>query len=86
MMKLLYIIVIIVFVFVGLTFTYMNNHTVELNYFGFSGNVHLSLLLLGTLVVGAVCGYVASLSSSWKSRKTVSRLKRELSARDSKGV
>ena len=86
MTKFLYIIVIAAVLFVGLTFTYMNNHSVQLNYFGFSTEVHLSLLLLVTLVTGAVCGYIASLSSRWKKRRMVSRQRKELDTRESRGV
>ncbi len=86
MMKFLYVVVILVSVFIGLTFTYMNNQLVELNYLSFHKEVNLSLLLLCTLVVGAFSGYFVSLFSSLKVRRELSKAKKELTKIELKGL
>lgn len=86
MTKLLYIIIIIIAVFVGLTFTYMNNQTVELKYLSFSREINLSLLLLSTLIFGVVVGFVASLLSSLKVRRNLSKAKKEIRNLESSSI
>ncbi len=85
MIKILYVIVITIVLFFGLTFTYMNGRIVEVNYFSFHKEVSLTVLLLFTLVTGIVVGYFVSLMSSLKARRKVkrdaSRLKMELKSR-----
>ncbi len=82
MIKILYVIVITIVLFVGLTFTYMNGQVVEVNYFTFHKEISLTVLLLFTLVTGVVAGYVVSMVSSLKARRKIkrdaSRLKIEL--------
>ena len=86
MIKLLYVIVIVVVVFLGLTFTYMNNQPVGLKYLHFEKQINLSLLLLITLVLGAIAGYLASLLSSLKVRRNLSKLKKELKSLESSSL
>lgn len=80
MMKILYVVVITIVLLIGLTFTYMNNQTVEIRYFSFHIETSLAVLLLFTLVTGVVFGYVVSVVSSIKSRRRIkhsaSKLKR----------
>ena len=78
MTKLLYVLVIVAAVFLGLTFTYMNNQSVELKYLNFQQEVNLSLLLLCTLILGALAGYFVSLLSSLKIRRKLSKANKEL--------
>ncbi len=74
----MYVIVIVLAVFVGLTFTYMNNQTVELKYLSFSREVNLPLLLISTLLLGVLAGYFANILSSYKVRRNLSKAKRDL--------
>jgi uncharacterized integral membrane protein len=78
MMKLLYVIVIVLAIFVGLTFTYMNNQMVELKYLSYSKEVNLPLLLICTLLLGVLAGYFASIMSSLKVRRNLSKVKKDL--------
>ena len=78
MTKFLYVVVIIVTIFVGLTFTYMNNQAVEIHYLSFHREVSLAGLLLCTLVLGLIAGYFASFLSSMKIRRNLSRTRKEL--------
>ena len=73
MMKIVYVIVITIVLLIGLTFTYMNNQTVEVKYFSFHKETSLAVLLLFTLVTGVVAGYVARVVSSLKSRRRFKR-------------
>ncbi len=73
MMKLVYVVVITIVLFFGLTFTYMNSQTVEVKYLTFHKETNLAALLLFTLVTGMVAGYVISVVSSLKSRRKVKR-------------
>jgi putative membrane protein len=86
MSKLLYALVITVAVFLGLSFTYMNNQSVQINYLSFSREVNLTVLLLCTLLLGVLLGLSASISSSMKSRRNISRLKRQLKSQESAGI
>ena len=78
MARIFYVLVIFVVLFFGVTFYYMNNQVVEINYMSFSGTVALPLLLLLTLVLGAMLGYLACFSSSMKLRRNLSGAKKEL--------
>ena len=78
MTKLIYSLVIVITLFVGLTFAYMNNQIVQLKYLTFESEVSLALLLLCTLVIGIVTGYMVSWVSSLKVRRNLSKTKREL--------
>ncbi|WP_424946841.1 lipopolysaccharide assembly protein LapA domain-containing protein [Candidatus Spongiihabitans sp.] len=78
MIKLLYVIVIVITVFIGLTFTYMNSQMVELKYLSFRTEINLALLLIGTLILGILAGFFASLLSSLKVRRHLSKVKKEL--------
>ena len=86
MSKFVYALVITIAVFVGLSFTYMNNQSVQINYLTFSREVNLTVLLLGTLLIGVLLGLLASISSSLKARRNVSRLKKQLKSQESAGI
>ena len=78
MMKFLYATVIVIVVFLGLTFTYMNSQMVEIRYLSFRTEINLVMLLLYTLMLGAVGGFFASVRSSFKIRRNLSKAKKEL--------
>ncbi len=73
MTKALYVFIITIVLFTGLTFTYMNSETVEVKYFSFHKETSLAVLLLFTLVTGVVAGYVIRLVSSLKSARKTKR-------------
>ncbi len=78
MTKLLYVVVILVTVFVGLTFAYLNSQPVELKYLAFQRKVSLSSLLLCTLVLGMAAGFLLSWLSSLKVRRNLSATRKKL--------
>lgn len=77
MTKLFYALAAMLMVLIGVTFPYMNNQQVELRYFGFSGEINLSLLLLCVLVAGAVLGFLGNAWALIKCRAQLARLKRQ---------
>ncbi len=77
-MKFLYVIVIVITVFIGLTFTYMNSQMVEIKYFSLQAEINLVVLLIYTLILGAVAGFFSNLLSSLKVRRNLSKAKKEL--------
>jgi uncharacterized integral membrane protein len=78
MARIFYVLVIVAVLFLGVTFYYMNNQVVEINYMSFSGAIALPLLLLLTLVIGAILGFLANFSSSMKLRRNLSGARKEL--------
>lgn len=70
-----FLLVVLVFV---LSFTVNNNHIVELNYYVGTVEVPLALLLVVTLSIGAILGFIASLRPLLSSRMEVARLKRSV--------
>ena len=78
MAKLFYILVVFIVTTIGLTFTYMNYQVVEINYFYFSREINLSVLLLITLIFGVVIGYLVHFLSAMKIRRELSNTKKEL--------
>ena len=78
MSKLVYALIIILMVFTGLTFTYMNNQIIEIRYFSVSGEVSVSILLLSTLIVGVLIGFAGNAIVLFKSHLSNSRLKKEI--------
>ena len=70
--------VIVTVLFLGVTFYYMNNQVVEIAYMSFSGAIALPLLLLLTLVIGVLLGYLAHFSSSVRLRRDLSGARKEL--------
>lgn len=78
MKRYLYVLLIVVVVLLGATFTYRNAQPVEFNYyFGVHWVAPLSFMLLTTLTVGAVIGFVASLAMLARMQRQLLRLRRE---------
>lgn len=72
MKRALYAVLVVVVIFVGITFAFQNRQTVTVGYYsGLSWSGPLSLALLSTLTVGIVVGFLASL-------RTVIRMQRQL--------
>lgn len=69
-MRLIKLLIILVLIIVGAAFAVHNGGTVTLNYYFGSYSMPLSLLLIGTLSIGALIGMLSALGS-------ILRLKRE---------
>lgn len=79
MRRLLYLIVFLIVVVFGVTFTYKNPQTVEVVYYGgIHWEIPLSLLLLITIVTGAVVGAGCVVLSNLKLRHRLARARRDL--------
>ncbi len=76
--KLFYVLVISIIALAGLTFAYMNSQAVEIRYLSFDGEIPLSILLLITLIFGVLIGMTGNAVSLLKSRRNLTRMKREL--------
>lgn len=78
MKKLLRIVLLILVALVGVTFTYLNPHTVKVSYYlGLEWEGPLSLLLLGVFIVGGLVGMVLSLPALFRSKRKASVANRE---------
>ena len=86
MSKLIYSIIILLVLFFGFTFAYLNNQPVVVSYLSFRLETSLSLLLLLTLLLGVVCGFTVSLVSSYRVRRDLSRARKELRNLDSRSI
>jgi len=65
----------IVVILVGVTFASLNPQTLTINYYVNTTTIHLPLLLLFTLILGAFLGVVAMLPSLIRAKSTNHRLK-----------
>ncbi len=74
------LLLIIVLVVVGVTFHLHNQDTVTVKYyFDIERSVPMSLLLLATLLIGVVLGYLGTLKSVFRARRQLSRSRKEVS-------
>lgn len=79
MKKLLYVVVLVIVVLFGLTFTLKNPQSVEVGYyFGLQWSGPLSLLLVVTGGVGVVIGFLASLSLVVRVQRRLAQARREI--------
>ncbi len=79
MKRLLYFLLGIIVMFLGLSFAFKNAQVVALNYyFGLQWESPLSLMLLATLAVGVVLGFVASLGMVLRMQRQLVRARREI--------
>lgn len=78
MSRLVSLILIAFFVLLGLAFAVVNAKPVELNYFLASREVPLAMVLVLTLVVGALMGIVFSLGMVIRLKRETLRLRRQI--------
>jgi len=79
MKRFLVITAIVIVSFIGLTFAVLNAGAVELKYYLGTLSVPLALLLVVTLLVGALLGGVACVGFILQQRRENSRLRKRLS-------
>lgn len=77
-MRILALIVLLLVVALGLTFSVMNAEPVNLNYYFGSAAIPLALLLVGAVVLGAVLGVLASLGAIFRLKRDNARLRRDV--------
>lgn len=73
MIKLFYVTITILLLFFGATFAYMNTDEMYLVYFSAAVWVHISVLLVLTLLAGIVLGFILSLPLIFKARRRRAR-------------
>ncbi len=79
MKRLLYFVLGVVAMFLGLSFAYKNAQVVVLDYyFGLHWQSPLSLMLLATIAIGIVLGFVASLGMLVRMQRQLVRARREI--------
>lgn len=76
-MRILALLVLLLVVGVGLTFSVMNAEPVTLDYYFGSSDIPLALLLVISLALGALLGVIASLGVILRLKRTASGLRRE---------
>ncbi len=79
MKKLVYVIVIVIFFLLTLSFYLKNPHPVTLSYYmGIEYEISLSLLLWTVLLIGVVIGWLVGLVQSLKLRRRLAKVSRKL--------
>lgn len=76
-MRILALLLLLLVIGIGLTFSVMNAAPVTLNYYFGASEIPLALLLVITLTLGALLGLVASLGMILRLKRTASSLRRE---------
>lgn len=78
MLRLLYISLTLVVIIIGVAFSVLNAENIQLNYYLGSVELPLSLVLVVSMIIGAILGIVASLSLIIGSRRNTNKLKRSI--------
>lgn len=76
MRRLIYVVVILICVLIGVSFATLNADNVRIDFFLGVRDIPLSLLLVVTLLLGAVLGALASLGWALRTRVELGRLRR----------
>ena len=79
--RFIFIAVILVIVLTGLSFALLNSTPVSFNYYIGKQDLPLSLLLVLSLVLGAILGVAASFGLILKSRTEISKIRREVKSK-----
>ena len=78
MMRYIIYIFWIIIVLIGITFASLNSQKLAINYYVNTATVHLPVLLLIALVIGALLGVIAMLPSVVRSKGSNRRLKQRV--------
>ena len=78
MLRLVYFSITLIVILFGVTFAVLNAENVQLNYYLGSVELPLSLVLVVTMIIGAILGIFASLGFIIGSRRSASKLKRSV--------
>lgn len=77
-MRILALVVLLLVIALGLTFSVMNAEPVDLDYYFGTAAIPLALLLAGAVVLGALLGVLASLGAIFRLKRDNSRLRRDM--------
>ncbi|MHB2040103.1 MAG: LapA family protein [Acidiferrobacteraceae bacterium] len=79
MKRFFYLLLAVIILFLGLSFAYKNAGVVELNYYlGIHWSSPLSLMLLITLSLGVLLGFIASLGMIVRLQRQLSQARKEI--------
>lgn len=73
-MRLVSILILVILAFVGFSFAILNAQSVAVDYYIGSSEIPLSLLLVGTLILGIFIGLIILLPSILRLKFTIRRL------------
>ena len=78
MFRLIYLSISLIVIILGVAFSVLNAENIQLNYYLGSVELPLSLVLVISMIVGAILGIFASLSLIIGSRRSATKLKRSV--------
>ncbi|HHM05820.1 MAG TPA: LapA family protein [Gammaproteobacteria bacterium] len=78
MLRLIKLIFLLAVFMIGVAFTLLNSHTVEINYYFGTLSVPLSLLIVLAVALGAVLGLVVYLMKMAGARRKISKLRKSV--------
>lgn len=76
MSKLIYTVLVLAVILFGVIFAMLNAESVQLNYYFGVKQLPLSLVIVLSMLVGAILGVLASIRLILKSRREISRLRK----------
>ena len=68
----------IIIILLGITFASLNPQRITINYYIDTKSIHLPLILLATLLVGAILGIIAMLPSVFRNKNSSRRLRQRV--------
>lgn len=78
MKRILNIVFYLLLIILGLVFAVLNSELVALNYYFGSHDVHLSIVMVISVCIGALIGVLVSLAQIMKARREISKLKKSV--------
>lgn len=77
-MRILGLIIILILILLGVSFAILNSEVVHVNYYFGMNNMPLSLLLVGTLIVGILLGWIVMILKVLRIRLENRRLRKRI--------
>jgi len=79
-MRAIKLLIIIALIFIGAAFAYNNGDSVTINYYFGSQDMPLSMLVIATLIIGAIVGMFSATGSIFRLKRENSALRRKSKA------
>ncbi len=67
---------------VGISFSSLNSHVVDVNYYLGTMSLPLSLVVISAFALGVICAFIVGLTTFWGLRWKVGRLQRDVNHRE----
>ena len=67
---------------VGISFSSLNSHVVDVNYYLGTMSLPLSLVVISAFALGVICAFIVGLTTFWGLRGKVGRLQRDVNHRE----